>query len=284
MLNEGLETTWLRERGNTMRVRISRATTLVAVCALSFALTSAAHASEENDTAVKPAYDDERNPPSQEPNYQGKSLAYWLTVIRNRNEEMMPLAFEAIRNLGPEARAAVPELTRIVAAPFTPIRLGKEPDETIARKLYDLDVRSDAVDALAAIGEAASSATVPLIEWALTMRIIPAPTNSPEEHERFVDLVTLEAAYRLSVATAVQQFGHAAFPGVAKFLRSADVENRRLAVIILGTDVLPIAAHLLKSRDCDDVRLGITILGDLEPVVPKAYLTRLDAMGVCYAN
>src|SRR5687768_9353042 len=53
-----------------------------------------------------------------EPRYQGKALSYWLKVIRNRNEDLMPLAFEAIGTLGPDASSAVPELTRVRRRPL----------------------------------------------------------------------------------------------------------------------------------------------------------------------
>src|SRR5215475_10252250 len=44
--------------------------------------------------------------------YGGRPLSYWLNIIRERDEKMISLAFEAIRSLGPRAAAAVPELTR----------------------------------------------------------------------------------------------------------------------------------------------------------------------------
>src|SRR5438876_945882 len=84
--------------------------------------------------------------PLNEPTYQGKVLSYWLRAIRDRDEELMPSAFDAIRDLRGDARAAVPELTRVIAAPFAAIRIGKDSDAVIAGKLYDLEVRSNAVD------------------------------------------------------------------------------------------------------------------------------------------
>src|SRR5262245_66345985 len=81
---------------------------------------------------------DRRVPPN-EPTYQGKTLNYWLKSIRDRNEELIPLAFDAIRALGSDARAAVPELTRVVAAPFAPIRLGIDSDEVAVAKPNDLE-------------------------------------------------------------------------------------------------------------------------------------------------
>src|SRR5437762_11396122 len=60
--------------------------------------------------------------PVDEHQYLGRNLNYWMSVIRDRNQDMISLAFEAIRWLGPEARTAVPDLTALIEAPFTPIR------------------------------------------------------------------------------------------------------------------------------------------------------------------
>ena len=59
--------------------------------------------------------------PVDEPQYLGRNLTSWMSVIRDRNQDMISLAVEAIRWLGPEARAAVPDLTALIEAPFTPI-------------------------------------------------------------------------------------------------------------------------------------------------------------------
>src|ERR1051326_9299769 len=127
-----------------------------------------------------------------EPNYQGKSLSYWLNIIHERNDEMISLAFDAVRGMGPQAKAAVPELQRIVAAPFVPIRIGKDSDDAIAEKLYDIEVRSGAIDALAAIGEAASPSTDSVIAWAVTIRVVPEDILTRDEDERFIDLLSLD--------------------------------------------------------------------------------------------
>jgi hypothetical protein len=216
--------------------------------------------------------------------YQGKTLNYWLNAIRDRNEELMPLAFEAIRALGPNARAAVPELIRVVEAPFAPVRVGTDCDDTIAEKLYDLEVRSEAIDSLAYIGAAAASATIPLIDWAFTIRVVPPQMNSIEENDRFIDLVTLEAEYRIGVMHAIQRFGKGGIATLARFVKSAEAEKRKFAVMTLGGEVLPVATELLTSRNCDDEELGIAILSDLEPMVAKLYLSQLRQAALCYAN
>src|SRR5215475_4642589 len=74
-----------------------------------------------------------------EPRYQGKTLSYWVKILRDQDEELISVAFEAIRNMGPDAWPAIPELTRIVAAPFAPIQIDKDSDELIACKLFDIE-------------------------------------------------------------------------------------------------------------------------------------------------
>jgi hypothetical protein len=196
----------------------------------------------------------------------------------------MESAFEAIRSFGPEARQAVPELTRLVSAPFTPIELGKDSYETIANKLYDIAVRSEAVDALACIGEAAAPATLPLIDWALAIRVVPTKVESRQERELFVDLVALDVEYKAVVLSAIREFGIPAMPAVAKLLKSSDAERRKLAVLILGSDALPIVTELLNSDDCSYQMLATTILADMGPLVAKPYLTQLRNMFICAAN
>ena len=226
----------------------------------------------------------DRTAPPNEPSYQGKPLNYWLKAIRHRDESLMPLAFDAIRALGPDARASIPELIRLLAAPFDPIRLGVDSDEMIATKLYDLEVRSEAIDALASIGEAAAPATIPLMNWAMMVRVMPSQTMDVEENDRFIDLVTVEAEYRIGVAHAIQQFRNPGIARLARFIKTADAEKRKFAVMTLGSEVLPIAADLLRSPNCDDERLGVAILEDLEPIVALVYLTQLKQNAVCYAN
>jgi hypothetical protein len=71
-----------------------------------------------------------------EPMYQGEPLSYWMRSIRDRDNKIV-LAFDAIRDLGPDARPAVEELTRIVAEPFTPVRIGVDRDDVIAPKTLE---------------------------------------------------------------------------------------------------------------------------------------------------
>jgi hypothetical protein len=92
--------------------------------------------------------------------YQGEPLSYWLRSIRNRSDKIV-LPFDAIRDLGPDAWPAVEELTRIVAEPVTPVRIGVDRDDLIAPKLLSILLRADAIEALTAIGDAAASSAVP---------------------------------------------------------------------------------------------------------------------------
>src|SRR6185436_1705087 len=93
---------------------------------------------------------------SNNPKYRGKPLSYWLTSIQNRDDQM-DLAFDAIRALGPAASSAVPVLTSIVSEPFIPIQIGVDGYSAISPKLSQIQLHSNAVDCLAAIGESAAS-------------------------------------------------------------------------------------------------------------------------------
>jgi hypothetical protein len=218
-----------------------------------------------------------------EPMYQGKPLDYWLTSIRNRDDRIM-LAFDAIIDLGPDAWPAVEELTRIVAEPFTPVRIGVDRDAVIASALFSIGLRAEAIDALTAIGEAAASSTVSLIQWALTVRVIPANLDDLSEGALFIDLVTIDVLERMRVAGAVARFGPTASPAIAALLKSPDGEKRKLGVAIVGEGALPIVANLLKSRKCEDRKRGIEILADMWPIVAKEHLAALKTALVCAVN
>jgi hypothetical protein len=218
-----------------------------------------------------------------EPMYQGKPLSYWMTSIRDRDERMVP-AFDAIVELGPDAWPAVEELTRIVAEPFTPFRIGVDREDMIAPTLFSIGLRAEAIDALTAIGEAAASSTVPLIEWALTVRVIPINLDDLKDGELFVDLITIDVLERMRVAGAVARFGPAAAPAIVALLKSPDGEKRKLGVAILSDGALPIVANLSKSRKCEDRKRGIAILADMWPVVAKEHLAALKTALVCDAN
>jgi len=218
-----------------------------------------------------------------EPRYHGKPLCYWLRSIRDRDDKIL-LAFDAIMDLGPDAWPAVEELTRIVAEPFTPVRIGVDRDDMIASKLLSIHLRADAIDALTAIGEAAASSAAPLIQWAVTVRVIPMNLDNVKDNELFVDLITLDVLERMRVAGAVARFGPAAAPAIVALLKSPDGEKRKLGVAILNENALPIVAFLLKSRNCEDRKRGIAILADMWPVVAEEHLAELKAAPVCNAD
>jgi hypothetical protein len=218
-----------------------------------------------------------------EPMYQGEPLSYWLRSIRERDDKIL-IAFDAIRDLGPDAWPAVEELTRIVAEPFTPVRIGVDRDDVIAPKLLSIHLRADAIDALSAIGEAAASSAAPLIQWALTVRLIPMNLDNVKDNDLLVDLITIDVLERMRVAGAVARFGPAAAPAIVALLKSPDGEKRKLGVAILSENALPLVASLLKSRNCEDRRRGIAILADMWPVVAKEHLESLKAALVCDAD
>jgi hypothetical protein len=215
-----------------------------------------------------------------EPTYMGKPLSYWLRSIRNRDEEM-ELGFNAIRTLGPDARAAVPELTRIVGEPFMPVQIGVDDRDLIISKLFDIQLRAEAIDGLAAIGEAAAPSSLILIQWALTVRVIPGNTGNINDEESFIDLVAMDVLERMRVAGAIAQFGRSSVLALAALLSSSDAEGRKLAVAILSEKALPIAAALLKSQECEDRKLGVAIVVDMWPVVPRNHLIELKRAVVC---
>jgi hypothetical protein len=139
-------------------------------------------------------------------------------------------------------------------------------------------LRDSAIDALAAIGEAAAPASAILIEWALTVRTIPTVTRSIANDSMFMNLVALDVLQRMRVATAVAEFGEGAISNVAALMASADDERRKLAVAILNDKALPIALALLKSDDCEERRTGLAILVDMWTVVPRDHVIELKSI------
>lgn len=219
-----------------------------------------------------------------EPNYQGKPLSYWLMAIRNRDAKLMPTAFDAIRALGPGAQAAVPELTRVISAPFAPIEVEKDSDDLIYDKIDDIQTRAEAMDALGAIGAAAAPAAMPIIMWALAERFTPPETGGEDNDARFMALIGLDYEQRLQAVVVVSQLGEGTIPTVAALLRSSDPEKRKFAVAVLGEDALPVVSALLKSSSCKDKQLGIDILTDLAPMVGETYVEALKSRVVCDAD
>jgi hypothetical protein len=218
------------------------------------------------------------------PAYANKPLSYWLKVIRDRDELMLSLAFDAVRSLGPAAGAAVPELTRVVSAPFTPIHIGKDSQKAIASKVVDIAIRGEAIDTLAVIGESASTSTLPLIRWAMTQRVVPGIIGNADDDELFIELVMMDTEQRMQVIGSIAEFGPNTAPVIAALVSSHDAERRKLGVAILSQGALPIAAELLRSSQCDERTLGFQVLKDLDLVVAKPYLDELMSRLVCDAN
>jgi hypothetical protein len=211
----------------------------------------------------------------QEGTYQGKPIVFWLKVLRDRNEELMSDAFDAVRSLDRDAWIAVPDLTRLVAAPFVPIRAGTDSHEVIASKLYDIAVRTEAIDILTTLGESGAPAAITLVQWALTERIAVEPFDIADDKELFIELVALDAEQRMRVAGAVSAFGPVAFPMIAALITSPDSARRKLAIAILSQDALPLAAELLHSEACDDRDLGLLVLKDMDLVVDEVQIDEL---------
>jgi hypothetical protein len=196
----------------------------------------------------------------------------------------MPTAFDAIQSLGPLAESAVPILEAIVAEPFVPVKIGEDNQDRILLKLMDIQLRADAVDALAAIGPAADCSTKTLIRWALTIRVVPGSTESFETDSLYAELVGIDVLERMRVAGAIPELGRNALVVTASLLTSHDGEKRKLAVAILSERTLPLAVVFLKSLDCGEKELGLAILGDLWPVVPETHLLNLKETFICRAH
>ncbi len=219
---------------------------------------------------------DDRDRLFQERTYQGKPLTFWLKVIRDRDDEQLSAAFDAIHSLGPDAWVAVPDLARLVEAPFAAIDIDRDSEDTVAAKLYDVAVRTEAIGTLGWMGESAAPSTRALLDWGLTKRVIPPVKHSPDSDELFIELVAMDAEQRMRVAGAVAQFGQATLPAIAKMLASTDASKRKLAVAILSQDALPVATELLRSKRCDDHELGLQILKDMDLVVSAVYIDELS--------
>ena len=221
---------------------------------------------------------------SNDPVSMGKPLSYWLKSIEERDWDNMDAAFKAIINLGSAAWQAVPQLTDIVGQPFTPIRINEDNAQTMTVKLADIQLRSDAIETLASIGEAAAPSTLTLINWGLTLRLAPTAAATPELDNFFIDLAIIDSMQRMRVAGAIQSFGRDAFPAVATLLRSPNPEGRKLAVAILGQNAPRVASVLSKAETCDERKLGIAMLVDMWPVVAREYLTIFKGMVSCAAS
>jgi hypothetical protein len=209
----------------------------------------------------------------------GEPLSYWLKVIRDRNTEELGLAYEAIIELGPAASAAVPDLTDIVAEPFTPIRIGRDDKREVLSKLKAIFTKGGAVDGLGAIGVEAAPSAPAVIEWSLTVRVVPPEdgTSSP----LYIDMVAMDVLERMRGAGTIAQFGIEAAPAVQRLMQSADSDRRKFAVAILNESSLPIVSDLLKSTSCYDRMLGLNVLADMWPVVASSHLTALPEILAC---
>src|SRR5262249_38377804 len=150
----------------------------------------------------------------------------------------------------------------------------------ILSKTESIFRRADAIDGLA-IGDAAASAAGPVIQWALTVRVVPRNLANSADEKLYVDLLVIDVFERMRVAGAIAQFGSRAALPVTELLRSSDGEQRKLGVAILNEGVLPIAADYLKAPTCEDRKLGIALLIDMWPVVAREHILELKNLFWC---
>lgn len=220
---------------------------------------------------------------SEDPIAFGEPLSSWMKTIRDKDLDKSDMAFEAIISLGPAAWRAVPELTKIVAAPFIPIQLGKDTRSEIQMKLLDINRRAGAVDALGAIGPAAASSAEDVIRWGLTLRMT-APDVPATRDRLYIDLVGIDILERMRVAGAVARFGPGASGVVQELVESSDNERRKLSAAILNEDTITIARDLMNSENCENRLLGLSLISAMWPVVAKEHLTNLKEVLSCPAS
>jgi hypothetical protein len=250
---------------------MKRVVCIVAIAALVIALSS--------ELSVAQVVARAANKP-EDPVALGQPLSHWLKVIRSRDPEEMETAYDAIVELGPAAWTAVPDLTRIVAEPFTPIRIGVDDRREILAKLLNIHLRAGAVDSLGAIGTRAASAANPVIQWALTIRIVPSEVLTQNDGF-YIELVGMDVLERMRGAGATARFGAEAADAVQELIESGDGEKRKLAVAILNEGSLPMLTDLMTSKSCRDRMLGLAILADMWPVVAIDHLKSLKDVLAC---
>src|SRR3954470_24658421 len=78
------------------------------------------------------------------PDFQGKPFTYWVQVLRDRDDKM-DFAFASIRQLGPRAVGALPELKKILEEPFSPIVVGTIHRNDLLASLANIELRGKAV-------------------------------------------------------------------------------------------------------------------------------------------
>jgi hypothetical protein len=211
----------------------------------------------------------------------GAPLSHWIKVIRDRNGEELGLAFDAIIVLGPAASAAVTDLTQIVRDPFIPIQVGKDDKRDVLAKVRSILMKGAAIDSLGAIGPGAAASAPSIIEWSLTVRVLPPENGDP--NPLFYDLVAMDVLERMRGAGALAQFGPGITPAVQQLMESSDAEKRKFAVAILNEASLPIISDLMKSPNCRDRMLGLSVLADMWPVVASSHLEALADILACSA-
>jgi hypothetical protein len=219
----------------------------------------------------------------QDPTAFGRPLSYWLERLHNRDPEAY-IAVAAIVELGPDAKAAIPELTQIIAEPFVPIQPGKDSRDEIRTKLLNIDLRAGAVDGLGAIGKVAAGSADTVIRWGLTLRVVAPVERSSSTDTLFIRLIGIDVVERMRAAGTVAQFGLDAFPSIQELIESDDNEKLKFAAAILNEDTLLAAAILMQREDCISRIRGLSLLGGMWPVVAVEHLEALKEVLKCTEN
>ena len=249
---------------------------------LTLALSRVSNAQDLRDNRVQAGVSKPRLTNTQDdPIAFGRPLSHWLTSISSRDPIAAEMAFGAIVELGPAARAAIPTLTQIVAEPFEPIRIGRDSRGEVLMKLQDIEFRAGAVDALGAIGDAASTSAEPVIRWGLTVRVSAPDERSNSSDALLIELIGMDVLERMRAAGPVAQFGIGAAGTIQSLIESGNNEEQKFAAAILNDQAVFVAARLMQRNDCLARMRGLSLLSAMWPVVASEHLATLKEMLGC---
>lgn len=233
-----------------------------------------------------------------EPVYHGKPLREWVAQLRDKDSFVRSEAADALGELGPKAKGAVPGLVDLlqdqvdfvrVAAAAALGKLGPEASSAVppliaALKHKDGLLRSTAALALGEIGPDAKGAVAPLInalkDAEPTVRAAAADALSrigPGAGESVPALIALlgdsNKEVRSAASSALEDVGKANVAALFETLKKGDAERQRQVLAILhaiGPEDLitvPGLADALKDRE-PEVR--VEALAALKRIGPKA--------------
>jgi hypothetical protein len=259
---------------------------IVLIIALSVVQTAMGQSLQDSPRPVKAASDSTPQgvQTPKDPIVFGHPMSFWIQILRERNPETFDLAVDAIVQLGPDAKTAVPDLVQILNEPFAPIKFGVDTRDESRAKLLEIHYKAGAVDGLGAIGEAAASAAEPVIRWGLTTRVVASDDRPRATDGLLIGLIGVDVLERMRAAGAVARFGKKAAGPVQALIESDDNERRKFAAAIMSDETVVVATDLMKSNDCRNRKLGLSLLSAMWPVVAKEHLETLLEIVDCSEN